>query len=63
MVINHTLDYQIKNYVWAAREPSYEIMEKGMEFDEKGFMKEFQIKKIRVGDHRNRCQARTIRIL
>jgi hypothetical protein len=35
MVINNTFDYQIKNYVWAERESSYEIMEKGMELDEK----------------------------
>jgi hypothetical protein len=28
-----------KNYVWAARELSYGIMEKGMEFDEKDFWK------------------------
>jgi hypothetical protein len=28
---------EIKNYVWAARESSYEVMKKRMEFDEKRF--------------------------
>jgi len=46
--------------VWAARESSYEIMEKGMEFDEKGFLKDYQTKIVIIGDHCNRCQARTI---
>jgi hypothetical protein len=55
MVINSTSDYQVKNYVWAARESSYEIMEKGLEFDGKGFLKDYQTKIVMIGEHRERC--------
>jgi hypothetical protein len=57
MVINNTSDYQIKNYVWAARESSYEIMGRGMELDEKrkGFLKDYQTKIVIIEEHRKRC--------
>jgi hypothetical protein len=53
MVINNMFDYQIKNYLWAARESSYEIMEKGMEFDgkKKRILKDYQTKIVMIGEH------------